>query len=126
MRRERSEACRAVAGGAEPDKTGYLEVMPGNKRHCIFERSDRDELDNTPEFVVPPNHYFAMGDNRDNSVDSRYRAPDGSRPVGFIPAANLVGRAEIVWLSLEEDMRWFQVWRWPTGLRFRRMFTGIE
>lgn len=126
VRRERSDECRARAQGAERDKTGYLEIMPDGKRHCIFERSDRDELDNTPEFLVPANHYFAMGDNRDNSVDSRFRAGDGSRPVGFIPAANLVGRAEIVWLSLEEDMRWFEIWRWPTGLRFGRMFSGIE
>jgi signal peptidase I len=126
VRREPSEECRRRAAGAERDKTAYLETMPGNRRHCIFERTDRDELDNTPEFVVPANHYFAMGDNRDNSVDSRYRAPDGSRPVGFIPAANLVGRAEIVWLSLDEDMRWFEFWRWPTGLRYGRMFSAID
>jgi len=126
VHREPSEECRRRAAGAERDKTAYLETMPGNRRHCIFERTDRDDLDNTPEFVVPANHYFAMGDNRDNSVDSRYRAPDGSRPVGFIPAANLVGRAEIVWLSLDEDMRWFQFWRWPTGLRYGRMFSAID
>jgi signal peptidase I len=126
VRRERSAECRTRAGGAEPDKTGYAETMPGGRRHCIFERTDRDELDDTPEFAVPPRHYFAMGDNRDNSVDSRYRAPDGSRPVGFIPAANLVGRAEIVWLSLADDVRWFEFWRWPSGLRVGRMFSGID
>lgn len=124
--RERSESCRARAAGAEADKTAYVETMPGGRRHCIFERSDRDELDNTPEFLVPPGHYFAMGDNRDNSVDSRYRSPDGSRPVGFIPAANLVGRAEIIWLSVDDDLRWFQFWRWPFALRFGRMFSGID
>jgi signal peptidase I len=126
VRREGSDACRARAGSSEPDKTGYRETMPGGRSHCIFERSDRDELDNTPEFLVPPGHYFAMGDNRDNSVDSRFRLFDGSRPVGFIPAANLVGRAEIIWLSLDEDMRWWEFWRWPFGLRFGRMFSGIE
>jgi len=126
IRRDPGETCRAKAGGAEADKTGYVEVMPGGRKHCIFERSDRDELDNTPEFLVPAEHYFAMGDNRDNSIDSRYRASDGSRPVGFIPAANLVGRAEIVWLSVDEDLRWYQVWRWPFALRFGRMFSSIE
>ena len=126
VRRERNDSCRARAGQAEADKTGYREVLPGGRAHCIFERSDREDLDNPPEFIVPPGHYFAMGDNRDNSIDSRYRSPDGSRPVGFIPAANLVGRAEIIWLSLDEDMRWYEFWRWPFGLRFGRMFSGIE
>lgn len=124
--RERDESCRARAGRAEAQMIGYIETLPEGRKHCIFERSDRDWLDNTPEFLVPANHYFAMGDNRDNSIDSRARNPDGSQPVGFVPAANLVGRAEIVWLSVDEDLRWFEVWRWPFSLRFGRMFTAID
>lgn len=104
----------------------YIETLPNGKQHRIRELGDNSFADNTEVYTVPAGHYFAMGDNRDNSVDSRYRAPDGSRPVGFIPAANLVGRAEIVWLSLEEDMRWFEFWRWPTGLRYGRMFSAID
>ncbi|MBL8702542.1 MAG: signal peptidase I [Alphaproteobacteria bacterium] len=124
--RERSDACRARAGRIEAAMTGYVETLPDGRKHCIFERSDEDWLDNTPEFTVPSGHYFAMGDNRDNSVDSRARNRDGSQPVGFVPAANLVGRAEIVWLSVDEDLRWYEFWRWPFSLRFGRMFTGIE
>jgi len=124
--RERSDACKARAGRMEAQMSGFLETMPDGRRHCIFERSDDDWLDNTAEFTVPANHYFAMGDNRDNSVDSRARNRDGSQPVGFIPAANLVGRAEIVWLSVDEDLRWWEFWKWPFSLRLGRMFTSIE
>ena len=67
----------------------YVEMLPGGREHAILEASDAEPLDNTREFVVPPGHFFAMGDNRDNSVDSRVPGV-----VGFVPVGNVIARAE--------------------------------
>lgn len=75
--------------------------------------------DNTPVFNVPAKHYFMMGDNRDNSSDSRFT-------VGYVPEENLVGRASFIIFSLGNDTPFFQVWKWPTNLRYDRFFKGIR
>ena len=67
----------------------YVETLPGGRQHAILEASDNEMLDNTNEFVVPSGHFFVLGDNRDNSVDSRVM-----NAVGFVPVANVIGRAE--------------------------------
>jgi signal peptidase I len=120
VKRERDPSCRERAGVDARNEIGYVETMPGGRRHCIFELDDRQQFDNTREFVVPAASYFVMGDNRDNSLDSR------TTNVGFVPLDNLVGRAEIVWLSLEGGVSWREFYRWPFQLRFSRMFRGIE
>ena len=97
----------------------YLETLPNARSHYILEESDRGPNDNTDVFTVPEGHYFAMGDNRDRSRDSRFR--DG---VGFIPAKNLVGRAEFLFFSIEGSA--WQIWRWPWAIRYGRLFEGIE
>jgi signal peptidase I len=97
----------------------YLETLPNGRKHRILETSgDLGRLDSTVETVVPEGHYFAMGDNRDNSQDSRV--------IGFIPAENLVGRAEILFFSIENDIAWWQVWRWPGGIRYGRLLDFVE
>ncbi|MCB2106109.1 MAG: signal peptidase I [Rhodobacteraceae bacterium] len=97
----------------------YKETLPGGKEHYILEEGDTRMFDNTREFVVPEGHYFMMGDNRDHSVDSRSE-------VGFVPAENLVGRAEFLFFSTDGTAAVWEIWRWPFATRFSRMFTGIH
>ena len=97
----------------------YVETLPNGVEHEILEVTDSRRSDNTPDFRVPEGHYFMMGDNRDNSTDSRFA------DVGMIPEENLVGRAEFIWFSLEDARAW-QIWKWPWAIRFDRMFTGID
>ena len=77
--------------------------------------------DNTKAFKVPENHYFMMGDNRDNSTDSRVLSA-----VGFVPDENLIGRAEIIFFSASADSRIWQFWRWPTAIRWSRFFHLVD
>lgn len=98
----------------------YRETLPNGRQHLIWEASDNDHLDNTNEYVVPEGHYFFMGDNRDNSRDSRVLYD-----VGYVPADNLVGRAEFLFFSHDDSANWWEVWRWPWVIRFGRIFSGI-
>jgi len=98
----------------------YLETFPDGNVHVIREQGDDYPLDNTPVFTVPPAHYFFMGDNRDNSLDSR------TDQVGFVPADNLVGRAQVLFFSLDEGAQFWQFWKWPTSVRWGRLFMKIH
>lgn len=98
----------------------YIETLPNGKSHYIIEESgDNGGADNTPVYHVPEGHYFAMGDNRDNSQDSRFL-----REVGYVPLENLVGRAEFLFFSIDGPA--WKFWTWPSAIRFDRMFEGIE
>jgi signal peptidase I len=101
----------------------YRETFPGpgGISHQIVENSDDMPFDNTPEFVVPAGHVFAMGDNRDNSLDSR-----ATSAVGFVPIENLVGRAEFIWFSVDGSAAWWEVWGWPFAIRWGRLFTPVR
>lgn len=96
----------------------YLETLPGGRKHFILEESDQDPMDNTKVYRVPEGAYFAMGDNRDRSNDSRYG------DVGFIPRENLVGRAEFLFFSSGGSI--WKPWKWLDTVRFERIFQGIE
>lgn len=119
VKREKIAPFFLPSGGAY---TQYLETLPNGKRHRILEISDQGPLDNTPVFVVPPNHYFMMGDNRDNSADSR----DPNSGVGYVPAANFVGRAEFTFFSTDGYARWWEFWKWPFSIRYGRLFKAID
>ena len=100
--------------------TKYVETLPNGKAYTIMEMSDLGPLDNTGIYFVPEHHYFAMGDNRDNSQDSRVRPQ-----VGFIPKKNLVGRAEVLFFSTNNNARWWEIWKWPSAIRVERFFQSI-
>jgi signal peptidase I len=100
--------------------TQYIETLPNGVEHPILEKSDGFQYDNTEPFVVPEGHFFAMGDNRDNSRDSR--TPE----VGFVPFQNLVGRAEFIFLSADETAEWVKPWTWFTAIRYERLFEAVR
>jgi len=98
----------------------YIETLPGGIMHSIYEESDSEDLDNTPEYVVPAGHYFMMGDNRDNSRDSRVK-----NEVGFVPEENLVGRAQSLFFSIDQTANIFKPWTWFTAIRYSRIFNSV-
>jgi signal peptidase I len=99
----------------------YLESLPGGKTHDIIKQEDVGGMNDTEEYKVPDGFVFAMGDNRDNSQDSRYL-----NAVGYIPLENLVGRAEFIFFSIDATAPWWEVWEWPLEIRWRRLFHGIN
>jgi signal peptidase I len=98
----------------------YRETLPNGVVHTIQEISDDGPLDNTAEYVVPPGHYFMMGDNRDNSEDSRVL-----NAVGYVPAANLEGKAEFRFFSIKDNLPPWQIWKWPCNVQLDRMFQSV-
>lgn len=99
----------------------YLETLPNGKKYYVLKETTEGFANNTPVYVVPDGHYFMMGDNRDNSRDSRF-----TREIGFIPEENLIGRAEIILLSSGGDAPFYQPWKWLPGLRLDRFFQVID
>jgi len=110
-----------LGAGYRGRAVAYWETLPGGVRHKIHKISDgRGVFNNTGVYEVPQGSFFMMGDNRDNSTDSR----DPS--VGYVPFENFVGRAEIIFFSIDERSSAWQVWNWPWALRVDRMFSRIR
>ncbi len=97
----------------------FIETLPEGKIITILKEKGVDAANNTPEYVVPEGKYFMMGDNRDNSRDSRFE-------VGFVSAENLVGRAEIIWFSTDGSASYFNPVSWFTALRTDRFFKRVD
>src|ERR1700746_2381778 len=91
----------------------YIETLPNGRKHLIIKMGDNGPLDNTQIYNVPPGEYFMMGDNRDNSQDSRVLSA-----VGYVPAENLVGRGAFLFFSI--DGAGWKFWQWPFATRYRR------
>lgn len=99
----------------------YRETLPNGVAYMTLDLERRSIADNTPVYTVPQGHYFAMGDNRDDSTDSRF-----VRHVGYIPAENLVGRADILFFSVDGSAGWWEVWKWPFAIRYGRLFNTLD
>jgi len=97
----------------------YRETLPNGVSYDTLDLSPNSIGDDTREFVVPPDHYFMMGDNRDNSSDSRFT-------VGFVPYENLVGRANVIFFSIADGASPLEIWRWPSELRVSRLLDFVR
>ncbi|WP_050525607.1 signal peptidase I [Pseudorhodobacter aquimaris] len=115
----------AVGVGADCTKSRYTETMPATetmpegRSYEVLNIDTNGFADNTDVFTVPEGHYFFMGDNRDNSQDSRYGQAVGG--VGFVPAENLIGRADRIMFS-SAGSSLFYFWTW----RADRFFKAVE
>jgi len=118
---------RAAAGEArdhdDPERVvpKVVETAPSGKRYLTYGGAAQGEADNTDVYVVPEGTYFFMGDNRDNSLDSRWPKEVG---MGFVPAENLVGRAEAIGWSWKQGASLFKPWTW-LNLDWGRLFQRI-
>ena len=121
-KRERVEDYVYREGSTTIRLAQYNETLPNGRQHRIIKMGDNERLDNTKEFVVPPGHYFMMGDNRDNSSDSR--DPNGG--VDYVPVENLVGRAEFLFFSTDGSAHLWEPWKWLFAVRYDRPFEGIR
>lgn len=122
VKRERiADYVTTDAWGRNTSVIRYRETLPGGTSHEIIEREgDTGTFDNTAVFRVPDGHFFMMGDNRDNSLDSR------DRSVGYVPFENFVGRAELIFFSIEEGASAWRIWEWPSTVRWSRLFSTIK
>jgi signal peptidase I len=111
----------ADMGGVPVVLRRYIETLPNGVKHPILKADDTGWANNTPEFKVPDGELFAMGDNRDDSLDSRFMDQ-----VGFVPVENLVGPAEFIFFSIDLQYPLWEVWEWPFEIRWSRLFMPIR
>jgi signal peptidase I len=125
VKRERAEDFIDSDEGPRPFPVKrWHETLPNGVSYYTLDRIEHSEYDTTPPYLVPPGHFFMMGDNRDNSLDSR--VPPTSGGVGYVPFENLIGQAKIIFFSIGDGAQAWQVWRWPSSLRWRRLFTIVR
>jgi signal peptidase I len=106
----------------------FEETLPNGVKYYVLDSVPNGTFDNSGPFKVPVGHYFMMGDNRDNSTDSREQSPRYG--VGYVPYENLVGRAEIIFFSAAVDdpnaFRLTSPWTWPFDIRWGRIFSLVR
>jgi signal peptidase I len=110
--------------GSRVEAARYVETLPNGRKHQIFKLMPFEPLDDMAEITVPAGNLFVMGDNRDNSADSRVPVSEGG--VGLLPTDNLVGRVDAIVGSWDFAARSRPVWDWLSGLRLARFFTSVQ
>jgi signal peptidase I len=118
VKRERVEDFVDTDEGGRPVER-WRETLPNGVSYTTLDLGPRPYVDNTKVYEVPAGRYFMMGDNRDNSTDSRFDH------VGSVPFENIVGRAQIIFFSVEGEGAWM-IWRWPWSVRWSRLFTIVR
>jgi signal peptidase I len=111
----------------------YDEALPGSSQatpsgtvqHKVLKLTSEGMQNNTPEYTVPQGYFFAMGDNRDDSADSRFMGTD-PEDLGYVPMENLVGRANLIFFSVDAEHPLWQVWEWPSEIRWGRLFRFVH
>jgi signal peptidase I len=99
-------------------------LLPNGVTYDTLDLQDNGFLDSTQEYLVPADHYFMMGDNRDNSTDSR--VPPERQGVGYVPFENLIGKAQIIFFSIGDGEPAWHIWSWPWSVRWSRLFTIVK
>ena len=121
VKRERApDFVETEEGTREAPVKRWKETLPNGKTFYTLDLVDNGFADNTQVYTVPPDEYFMMGDNRDNSTDSRFSQ------VGFVPLQNIVGKAQLIFFSVYDGERAWEFWRWPWSVRWSRLFTIVR
>jgi signal peptidase I len=107
--------------GRERHMTRFKETLPNGVSYPVLDLVNEGFGDNTEVYKVPEGHFFMMGDNRDNSTDSRFLSE-----VGFVPFVNLVGKAQVIFFSIDEKSSFWEIWDWPTEVRWDRIFKVVH
>jgi signal peptidase I len=117
---------RVTDGCVDHEDTGqsvmcYRETLPNGITYITHDFTENGFLDNTEVYRVPSDEFFMMGDNRDNSTDSRVL-----NAVGYVPFENLIGKAQIIFFSIRSDSPAWEIWNWPWAVRWGRLFTLVR
>ncbi len=123
LKKWREYRFRLADGSYECRYPRYRDTLPNGVSYMTLDLRRNGSGDNTGVYVVPAGHYFAMGDNRDDSADSRLPKSSG---VGYVPAENLVGRAEALFFSTDGGASWWQPWYWFQAARGSRFFSSLR
>jgi signal peptidase I len=112
----------AVAGQPSCRYRRYRETLPNGKSYFVLDRGDYPQADDTGLYTVPAGNVFLMGDNRDDSADSRFAPPEG---MGYIPMERIEGKAVMTFFSTNGDASWVKPWTWVTAARGSRIGEGF-